>query len=119
MGFDALIRSGVALADSLTKQGLQATVSHEAWTGQNAYGEASYGAVVSRRAVVTDATTLVRDDKGDEVVARYRILFLGDVTVGPLDRLTLPSGRVTPILRVDSGVLADDATKFVTEVWCG
>jgi len=119
MGFDALIRNGVALADSLTKQGLQATVTHAAYASQNAYGEPTWGTPTSRRAVVSTTTERIRDDRGVEVLARYRILFLGNVTVGVRDKLTLPSGEVTPILRVDGGVLADNGAGFVTEVFCG
>lgn len=118
MGFDALIRSGIALADSLTRQGLQATVLHEAWASQNAYGEAAYAVGVSRRAVVADSTEMIRTDRGEERLARYRVLFLGAVAVDGRDRLTI-GGRVSPILRVDVGVLADDGQQFVTEVFCG
>jgi len=118
MGFDSLIRSGIVLADSLTKKGLQATVSHSAFASQNSYGEATYGTAVSRRAVVSDSTELIKDDQGREALARYRVLFLGAVTVSVRDKLTI-NGRVSPILRVDAGVLADDGAQFVTEVFCG
>lgn len=119
MGFDAVIRAGVAVADALTKQGLQATVAHASHAGVNAYGEPTYSAPVNRRAVVADTRETIRTDEGAEVVARYRITLLEAVAVGSEDKITLPSGVVTPILRVDAGVLDDAGSGFVTEVWCG
>lgn len=119
MGFDDILRTGVAIANTLTRDGLQATVGHRSATGRNTYNEITLGDVTSRRAVVSDTNTMVRSDRGTEQVARFRILFLDTVTVTLEDEITLPSGRTTPILKIDSGVLADDGTSFYTEVWCG
>lgn len=120
VGWDDLLRAGVTVAKTIVADGLEATVLHLAAVGQNTYGETAYpNPAVARRAVVTDTNTIVRTPRGEEVVARYRVLFLESVAVDPRDRLTLPDGRVGPILKIDHGVLDDAGGRFYTEVWVG
>lgn len=118
MGWNTVLQDALAAASTILSDGLMATVSHEAYSGVNAYGESTFSAAVNRQAVVVDEDAVVRTDDGVEVVAHTRITFLTAVAVDPKDRITLPGGRQSPLLRVDHGVRANDGSGFTTEVWC-
>jgi len=117
MGWQDVIRSALATAQAVLDDGLLATVVHYPYAGQNAYGETTWGDGVSRKAVVVDHDELIRDAQAREIVAHTRLTFLTAVTVDPRDKITLPDGRTTPILRVDHGVRDTAGAGFLTEVW--
>ena len=79
------------------------TVTLEAWTGQDAYGKATYGAAVTYPARVEMKSRLIAGSAGTQLAARGRV-FLGTATVpNDKDRLTLPASFVPtqpPILDV-------------------
>lgn len=118
MRFDALIRSAVATADRITAA-LQDAVTHEAWTGADAYGNPTYAAGVSRDAIVEYNPAIQRLLTGQIVTATARVLFLRPIAANgasgrrepldPRDRFTLPDGRQPPVLSVDGG-LVDPST---------
>jgi hypothetical protein len=118
MGLDAIIRSGVKTAKTVTAS-LQVQVAHAAWTGQNAYGEPAYAAAVLRPAIVDWTQRLVRTSDGREVLSVLTLVFLEPVTLDIRDKLTLPDGRTAPLLAF-KGVV-DPATNqpYMTEAYCG
>lgn len=118
MGWNTVLQDALAAAATILGDGLMATVQHEPYASQNAYGEPTYGAAVNRRAVVVDQDAIIRKDDATEIVAHTRVTFLTPVAVDTKDRITLPDGRQPTILRVDFGVRADDGSGFTTEVWC-
>jgi hypothetical protein len=118
MGLDAVLRSAVATAKSVTG-GLQVVVSHAAWSSMNAYGEPTYAAAVSRNAIVEWKQRLVRTTDGSEVLSVATITFLQDVTLDVRDKLTLAGGQTAPLLAFKG--LVDPTTNrgYATEVYIG
>ncbi len=107
----------VGVADSLTVD-FRATVTHYAATGTlDDYGQPTYGAGVTRSAIVADTDEVVRTQRGDEVVAHTRLVFLGDVAIDLADKIVLPGNRTSLILRVDHGVRPAAGADFVTIVF--
>jgi hypothetical protein len=119
MGLAEVLRGGVALADRLTAS-LQATVSHEAWSGNNADGEATYAAPVNRQAIVEEGRRPRALANGDVVVVKAHILFLRPTAVDARDRFTTPSGVTGPIVDTDH-VMNDPAALagYYAGVWIG
>lgn len=117
MGFASLLRSGVALADKLTKD-LQLTVTHHVWQSQTIGGASSY-TTVSRKALVDLKQQQVRSASGQLVAARAMVTFLTPVAVSVKDKIQLPDGTVNTI--IDVGGFADPLTGrgYVTDVWLG
>ena len=67
------------------------TVTLEPWTGQDGYGEPTYGDPVTYPARVVGKTRLVRTVSGEEKVSTVTV-YLGAVPgASPQDRVTLPS----------------------------
>jgi hypothetical protein len=117
MGLDALVRSGVAMAKSLTAS-LQPTVSHAAYVSRNEYGVPTYATAVDRPALVEVKSRWLRRTDGSELVARATVTILENVTVTPLDKIMLPDGSTGPILDVQG--LADPAGGlFYVQVFLG
>lgn len=80
------------------------TISLTPWTGQNQYGEPSYGAAVSYTARVQGKMRMVRDSTGTERVSTVTCYVATTATISPKDKLTLPSGftpATPPILAVE------------------
>lgn len=106
---DDLIRNAVTLANSLTAD-LQATVSHEAWIGQDSRGKPNYDDPVSRQAVVDFRQVRRRLADGSETLQAAKLTFVGPITANgatgrrePIDnrdRITLPNGYTGPIVEV-------------------
>ena len=133
MALDDILRSGIALADTITKP-IQATVTHKAWIGQTGYGGESYAAPVNRKAIV-DLTRRMRTRGDGTVIAiAATIIFLetvpanGTVTVPPRsepiddrDVITLPDGRTGPIIKIPDAVVDPDASgrPFFTTAYLG
>lgn len=110
MGFDTIVRSGVALANSLTAS-LQVTVTHEAWTGNNVHGKHTYAAPISRLAIVEHKQLLRRTRDATVTMVEPSVLILEPVDdngatgrkepIDPRDRITLPDGRILTQLLVE------------------
>jgi len=107
--FAKLVRSGVALIDK-TVASLQVTVTHEAWTGNDAtYGTPTFATAVDRLALVEEKEVLLQTS-GQDIIQRAKILILRPITangatgrIEPIDvrdKFTLSSGYTGPILTV-------------------
>lgn len=128
-GFAGIIRSGLRTAKALTKT-LEATVTHEAWIGQDAYGKPLYATAIARRALVQEGATPHRLDSGEVITAIAQISFLEPVAphgaagrqepIDVRDRITLRGELTAPIMDIAGG-LVDPATgrPYLTEVWLG
>lgn len=118
MGFDALVRNGVAMADRLTTD-LQASVTHQSWTGYTDEGVPSYATAVTRKALVDWKQKQVRTLAGTVTVSRAEVTFLRPVVVDEKDRIVLPDGTTGPIL--DMAGFVDPATGvgYTTAVFLG
>jgi hypothetical protein len=119
MGLAEVVRGGVALADRLTAS-LQATVAHEAWSGNNGDGQHSYAESVSVAAVVEEGKKARKLANGDVVMTKAHIIFLRPRQVDPRDRFTLPSGSKGPVVDTDHAVV-DPSTGvgYYAGVWIG
>lgn len=127
-GFADLIRNGVALADSLTNS-LQATVVHEAWTGNDGEGGYSYDDGIERLALVERKQRMRRNAQGEEVMSTHVVTFLRPIAdngatgrqepVDPRDRITLPDGTKSNILSVEAFVDKDTGAGYLHEVYLG
>lgn len=79
------------------------TITLAPYASQNQYGEPTYGAVVSYKARVQGKMRMVRDSLGVERVSSVTCYVATTASIGPKDRLTLPSGWTPaspPILSV-------------------
>lgn len=110
---DVLV-SGIAIANDLTK-GVQASVVIEPWESQATDGTITYGDPVTYSAVV-DTTRKQKVGVGGELlIIGATVTIIGDVTpngatgriepIDPRDRVTLPDGRVAPIVSVPNSVV--------------
>ena len=127
-GFADIIRSGVALADSLTTT-LQPTVLHAAWTGNDGTGGYTYASAVKRPALVERKQKMVRKASGEEVLSTHAVYFLRPIKnngatgrqepIDPRDRITLPDGTTSNILTVSSFIDKDSGAGYFHEVYLG
>lgn len=128
MGFDALVRSGVAIASKVTAS-LQDDVVHEQWTGLDAYGQPTYGPPVTRKAIVLRDSLTKRDRGGDWVQVQCVITILEPFEsngaagrngpVDPRDRMTLSDGFTCPIVEVEGIMDPTVSRPYFSEVWLG
>ena len=129
MGLADILRSGIAIADTVTK-GVQVNVTHEAWTGQNGHGTETYAAAVTRKAIV-DLTRKQRPTASGKLVnVVATVIILEPVLpngaagrfepIDPRDKLTLPDGTTGPILNGPNSVM-DPATSrgLFNEIYLG
>lgn len=66
------------------------TVTVAPWTGQNLYGEATYGDAVTYQAKIEQGVDLLRAGLGDRsIVPKYRVFLAEPIQVDPRDRLAL------------------------------
>ena len=77
------------------------TITIAQFTSFDKYGEPSYGAGASTACYIEMSPKLIRDSKGQQVVSSARMYIIGDGTVTPLDKVTLPDSSSPPILKVD------------------
>ena len=70
---------------------MPATVTVEAWTGQDGYGEATYAAGRSHRARIEIGTRGLKETEIRELKARGRVFLATTAPPSVKDRLTLPS----------------------------
>jgi hypothetical protein len=93
------IHSFVTTAYNLTEALIgQPTVTHAAYTGQDAWGAPTYATGVSRKAVVIHKNRKVISRQGTEVVSGTQVVFIGQVAVNDLDQITLPDSTTPPII---------------------
>ncbi|MFG5121797.1 hypothetical protein [Methylorubrum sp. POS3] len=93
------------------------TVQHAAAVGYTRQGSATYGTPKPYRARVLYRARLVRDARGNSVVARGEAWIAGTPSVGLDDALTLPDGSNPPILTVE--LLMDEAGPSHVHVFFG
>lgn len=113
-----LVAKYVTLADKNTK-GLQAAVTHRVWTGQLITGEPTYGARITRRAIVERRVQKIRLADGQMIDSRAYVAFIGPVKVSPKDEIVLSDGTTGPILRILGLENAATGDGFTVEVWLG
>lgn len=128
MGLDAIVRSGVALANRITDS-LQVDVTHEAWTGDDKYVKPTFAAAVTRSAIVEMRPRLRRLASGKEVMAYAVVTFLVPIAangaagrrepIDPRDRITLPDGFTGPILEAVGVTDPTTNRPYVLEVVLG
>lgn len=129
MSLDDLVRSGIALAHSITAD-LQVTVTHEAFTGVDGFAKPTYASGNDYQAIVEKRMRRFRNDDGDEVVSQYKVMFLVPVEengtsgrsepIDTRDRLTLSDGRTGPILHISAGLLDPTTDQpYYHEVYLG
>lgn len=128
MAFDDLVRSGVALADSLTAP-LQGTVTHEAWTATTALGEKTFAAGVGRKAIIELKTRERQTSDGRTILTTAKITFLRPIAahggagrkepIDSRDRLTLPDGSTDPVADVDALIDPDTGRGYYATVYLG
>lgn len=68
------------------------TVTWEAYSSQNAYGEPTYAAAITYPARVEMRSRLIAGSGGNEITARGRIFLHSTGIPTTRDRITLPSG---------------------------
>ena len=129
MGLAAVIRSGVAVINSVTSD-LQVTVVHHAWLSNNDDGESVYDSGVNLSAIVEyGKEQMLKVDGREMLVKGTAITIVGPVTengganrrepIDPRDRFVLPDGTSGPIIS-QKGV-ADPLTgqQYMYEVFLG
>lgn len=117
MGLDAILRSGVAIAKSVTAS-LQSVVSHEVFSSEDEWSNPTYAAAVNRNAIVERRVKMIRTVDGREILSTMQVTFLEDVTVSVKDRLTV-DGLTAPIVSVSGTVDPTTGRGYVTQVALG
>jgi hypothetical protein len=124
MGLGTIIESALEAVRAATES-LQVQVSHEAWTGQGGTGDPDYADPVSRPALVQEGKRQQQTHDGRLMTTKAVVLFFppseGEPppAIGPLDRITLPSGLTGPILEIRETLVAPTSQAFVRAVWLG
>lgn len=118
MSFDALVRSALSMAHTLTES-LQDTVSHEAYASQDGFGKPTFSSAVSRTAIVEKRTRKMVDATGREVLSTAKITFLQPVAIDQRDRLTLSDGTTGPILSIDGLMDPSTSKPFYRSIYLG
>ncbi len=78
--------------DAALKTMCKSTVTIAPWTGQDVYGQASYGTAVSYAAHISGKARMVRNTLGQEVVSSVHVVLSTAPSISTKDRITLPSG---------------------------
>jgi hypothetical protein len=121
MGLADIIRSGIAVADGITKS-LQADVQHYSFAEATVddSGKITWGTPYRRSCLVEHAKTHTRTKDGREVLSDTQLTFPYPLTVHPQDRFVLPDGTGDgPPNRV-AGIV-DPATNkiYMVQIWIG
>lgn len=117
MSFADQIRSGVALAHKLTKDGgLQETISLKRWRADSKTGVRTYATALTTTAIVIRARKMVRQPTGEDAVSQAQVTFLAPIPplspavtgrkepVDERDQIVLADGTTGPILSTDFGI---------------
>jgi hypothetical protein len=67
------------------------TVTIEPYASQNKNGEPTYSAAATYRAHIQGKVQRITDLAGDERISSVQVYLIGQVTLSPRDRLTLPA----------------------------
>lgn len=119
MALDDIIRSGIALAKTITEP-LQAQVPHASYTGQDGMGTPTHAAAVNRPAIVEQALRYRRLSNGQLVLTRSKVTFMDPVVVDVRDKVgPLPDGSIDSILDIEGVIDPDTSRPYLTEVWLG
>lgn len=128
MGFDNLVRDGIALAASLTAD-LQDGVTVARWTGTDGYNKPSYAAVITVQALVENKQRQIRTVAGEVVQSRTKVTILTPMTaqgsakrkepLDPRDKITMPDGRTGPILDIQGLIDPSTGYPYMLEVYLG
>jgi hypothetical protein len=107
-----ILVAGIAVTNTLTK-GVQVDCTLAAWTGQDAYGSATYAAPVTFQAVL-DRTNKQLVTLGKVIDVAATLTIVGDLApngatdrrepIDPRDVITLPDGFTGPIIDVPNAV---------------
>lgn len=121
MSLAGVVRGAVRLARRVTKS-VQAKVTHEAWTGQDATTKPTFAPGVPLQAIVEQGPLPFRNALGETIVVRAVLHILEPVEangaaqreepIDPRDRITLPNGVVGAPIRGTAtiGDLVDPVT---------
>jgi len=117
MGFDTLVRNGVALAKRLTAD-LQPTCLHEAWISRDVHSKPSYAPGITRTGILEQKQVWVKTPTGNQIETRPTFLILEPIAdngaltrrepIDPRDRFTLPDG--SKAFAVDVAFIVDPQT---------
>lgn len=120
MGLLDIVRSGVAVANTLTVD-LQANVSHRSAIGlPDGDGDVPLGPVVLRPAIVIRKQKLIRTLSGQEIISTASVVFLDPaVIINELDEVTLPDGTTAPIRATSGFVDRVTGHPILTEAFLG
>lgn len=124
------IRAGIATARGLTLP-LHVDVVHNAWTGQDSRGDASY-VTTTRKALVERKQQLVRSIAGTQEMSKSYIAFLEEIEptspivagtrTNPIDVndvFILPDGSTGPVLAVDGFFDGGTGVPYYSQVYLG
>src|SRR2546430_15068682 len=109
MGLLDTLRSGVTIADKVTKP-LQAWVQHSAYIGESGAGDPSYDVPVNRQAIISQREREMMGPNGQLVAIQATITF-----PYPIPPNGAP-GRVEPVDSRDLFVLPDGTTGPIIDV---
>lgn len=118
-----ILVSGINLANSLTA-GVQSTVTHYPFSGQDGDGNKTYSTAVTRACVV-DRTTrnmiaTAGPSTGEMVSTLATLTFVsGGVAINPADMIVLSDGASGPIVSIGGVDDPQTGKGFVTEVVLG
>lgn len=129
MGYEDIIRNGVATADRLTKS-LQPRVKLRRWQSGGGYEGEKFAAPIYVRAIVNMELRDHHTGSGQVIATRAHIMVLerigreGNVgRIEPVDRrdeITLPDGSTGPIVEVGGpGIDPDTNLPYLVEIWIG
>lgn len=134
MGFDSLVRKGVALANKITNA-LQVDVTHKRWTGTDVGGEDIIDGGVTLSALVEFKTKRLGRTGGqqyntaEEEIQQAVITIVGPITdlvatgrtnpIDSRDQFILPGGETGPILNVEGIVDPNTGSPYMYEVSLG
>lgn len=118
MSLASIVRSGVATANKITGS-LQGVVTIKQWTGQTAFGDATYGKTLKIPAIIEQGEKQFEMQNGTSIVTKATVTFLQPVPVNgaagrvePIDgrdKLTLPDGTTGPTM-VGAPMIVDPAS---------
>lgn len=132
MGLLDVVRSGVKVADGITK-GLQGQVEYHRYTAQTGTGTRTYVPPLGTRTVLLDAlvdlsTRSVRGPDGEFMVCSALVMFLnvaqiaaatGGAGIKDEDVLILPNGQTGPIVALKGFMDAGTSQPIATEAYLG
>ena len=100
MNLADLITSAVAIAKSVTA-GLQATITLESFSADDAYGNRSYGSPVTHKVIIEYKDRFVTARDMSQQLSKASVQFIGPVVVRDQDRITMPDGSKPQIISVE------------------